>query len=393
MWNDERFRRLSAPPPCGQSLWQRLLTGPELSNIPGLFMAWEAGLAQSLGWPLGTPLDPSAKDRVTLPERISDPSGKGDQILPGRLPTTFREAWSELEIEGMATADWTVGLVWIPKAIEHNQPESPNVVRGWRTTWNELPECAVKCQAYQELGAFLAKVGGSFASAFAEGCADPSPKGGRILRQRVIEKTRHPLANQEQEQEQEQEKKNPLPPGVMGLEKPSVKPESRNPIEPGLVDLPATIPTRRLDRGVANGEMPDWQVAYAAGISRGSGGPFTCGFSKFEAATMIRVVESHCPDRSRMVAWVGETAERFARAVKAKPAIWSSYSPNGMERWFNAGCPTEGAPSGIHVRGTPHPVDDLEESEPEEIPSPEEIKRRAREYGRIALVNGGGVDE
>jgi hypothetical protein len=174
MWNDERFRRLSSAPPNGQTLWQRLLTGPELSVIPGAFQAWEGGLAQALGWPL----------------------------------EAFREAFAEVSREGMAEADWAVGFVWVPKAIRHNVPESPNVVRGWAATWSELPECELKLTAYHGLKAFIEGLHEAFAEAFAQACPKPSRK---------------PCPNQEQEQEQEQEG---VQGGALQAEPPPTKPKA-----------------------------------------------------------------------------------------------------------------------------------------------------------------------
>jgi hypothetical protein len=169
VWNDAKFRSLTPAPPNAQTLWLRLLTGPELTNIPGCFQAWEAGLAQALGWPM-----------------------KG-----------FREAFAEAFREGLAKADWEVGFVWVPKAIAHNKPESPNVVRSWRATWNQLPECALKDEAYHGLKAFLEGLPKGFAIAFGEACGKASPKAS---------------PNQEQEQEQEQEieraQAEPAPPAV-----------------------------------------------------------------------------------------------------------------------------------------------------------------------------------
>ena len=83
------------PAPCGQSLFVYLLTGPHTTNIPGLFSAGEAGLAEALGWPL-----------------------KG-----------FREAFGEACRKPLVKADWKARLCWIPNAIKFNKPESPNVVR------------------------------------------------------------------------------------------------------------------------------------------------------------------------------------------------------------------------------------------------------------------------
>lgn len=167
MWNDERFRALSAPPPNAQTLWQRLLTGPELTNVPGCFQAWDAGLAKALRWDV----------------------------------KAFLKAFEEVSAQGMVKADWEAGFVWVPKSIQHNRPESPNVVKSWRDTWELLPECSLKAEAYQELKAFVEGMGEGFAEAFAQACSKPLA---------------NPSPNQEPEQEPEQEVGNvelgPAPP-------------------------------------------------------------------------------------------------------------------------------------------------------------------------------------
>jgi pyruvate/2-oxoglutarate dehydrogenase complex dihydrolipoamide acyltransferase (E2) component len=153
IWSDARFKRLSPPPPSGQFLFLRLLTAPELGTIPGVICAGEAGLAEALGWPI----------------------------------EGFRKAFAEAFREGLVKADWSARLVLLPKALRHNKPESPNVVRSWKNTWIELPECPLKDEAWRTLRAFTEGFGEPFAKAFGEACPKPSP-------------------NQEQEQEQEQEK-------------------------------------------------------------------------------------------------------------------------------------------------------------------------------------------
>ena len=160
MWGDAKFRSLSPPPPGGQALWWYLLTNPSTTNIPGLYRAGESQIAEELGWPM-----------------------KG-----------FREAFREVFEQGLVEADWEARLVWIPGAMKYHLPESPNVVKGWATTWDELPECDLKTKAFQLLKAFTEGLGEAFAKAFAKACPKASGKPSR-----------KPKANQEQEQEQEQE--------------------------------------------------------------------------------------------------------------------------------------------------------------------------------------------
>lgn len=114
MWSDEKFRGLSRPQPCGQALWFWLLTGAATSSIPGLLAIGEQGAAEALGWSLAD----------------------------------FRSAFAEIETAGMAEADWERRIVFLPRAIEHNKPASPNVVKSWLDAWYELPECDLRDRAW-----------------------------------------------------------------------------------------------------------------------------------------------------------------------------------------------------------------------------------------------------
>jgi uncharacterized phage protein (TIGR02220 family) len=169
MWGDEKFRRLSVPQPNGQTCWLYLLTGPHTGPIPGLAVTGQAALSEALGWPL----------------------------------KAFRTAFSEIAAQGMAEADWLARVVFLPKAIDHNPPESPNVVRAWPRYMAEIPECSLKVRAAALLKDWLAVKGEAWAEAYEEAwpkaSGKPSPQ---------------PLANQEQEQEQERSRagKTPLTP-------------------------------------------------------------------------------------------------------------------------------------------------------------------------------------
>jgi uncharacterized phage protein (TIGR02220 family) len=158
MWGDARFRVLSRPPANAQTLWVYLLSGPHTTAIPGLFTVGEAGLAEALGW-----------------------------SLPG-----FRRAFAEIVRQQMVQADWPARVVWIPKALDHNPPESPSVVKAWAKTLAEIPECALKRQAEDHIAAWLAACGTGWATAWPTPCAGAAP-------------------HQEQEQEQEQEQQGAAP--------------------------------------------------------------------------------------------------------------------------------------------------------------------------------------
>lgn len=179
-WSDEKFRELSPIPPSGQGLWFFLLTGPHTTAIPGLFRAGRAAMAEELNW--------DQKD--------------------------FDKAFQEVSWQGMAKADFKAKLVWLPKAIQHNKPESPNVVRGWRVELDLLPECDLKREAIAGIREALEGAGPSYVEAFDEVLtgkqkepSKPSPKPSR--------KT---MANQEQEQEQEQDQEPPPSPQGEGFD-------------------------------------------------------------------------------------------------------------------------------------------------------------------------------
>jgi hypothetical protein len=178
-WGDAKFRALSPMPPSGQGLWLFLMTGPHTGAIPGLFRAGPAAMAEELGWPL----------------------------------EAFREAFREVFEQGMAIADWEARVMWLPKALAHNKPESPNVVRGWRTEIDLLPECELKLAALIGMREHLQTLSSSYVDAFDEVAGDVIA----ALRLKDFAKPlRKPFAKtsgnqeQEQEQEQEQDKNNPL---------------------------------------------------------------------------------------------------------------------------------------------------------------------------------------
>lgn len=159
-WGDEKFRRLSPMPPCGQGLWLFLITGPHTGPIPGLFRAGRAAMAEELDWDV----------------------------------EAFDKAFGEAFREGMVKADFKARVVWVPKAINHNRPESPNVVLSWAAEFDLIPECALKWEALEFLRASVYGLGEAFTKAFDKAFGKPfgkpSPKA---------------MPNQEQEQEQEQE--------------------------------------------------------------------------------------------------------------------------------------------------------------------------------------------
>jgi hypothetical protein len=139
LYADEKFRELSKPNPNAQTLWIYLLTCPISWSVPGLIAIGEAALAESLGWPLAA----------------------------------FRKAFNELADAGMAVADWTARVIWLPHAIKYSEPENANVIRGWAKRIGDVPECDLKRKAIAETKAYLERLGEPFTQWLREGFAEP----------------------------------------------------------------------------------------------------------------------------------------------------------------------------------------------------------------------------
>ena len=111
----------------------------------------------------------------------------------------------------MAKADFKARLVWLPNAIRHNKPESPNVVKSWRAEVDLLPECQLKNEAILAISEYLEGLGESFINAFKNNILeqdDGGVKGGKSNQLKPSPKASakpSPKTKPNQEQEQEQE--------------------------------------------------------------------------------------------------------------------------------------------------------------------------------------------
>jgi hypothetical protein len=151
VWGDDKFMALSPMPASGQSLWLYLLLCPYRSVIPGLVL--HVGL--------GTIADRHETWSYADVERC----------------------WQEIEARKMARADWRAGVIWLPKAIVHNEPESPNVVKGWGKV--PLPKCALVTEALRSLQRYIAEhMGDAFLQAFAEAFTSSFPESRARARAR-----------------------------------------------------------------------------------------------------------------------------------------------------------------------------------------------------------------
>lgn len=111
----------------------------------------------------------------------------------------FDEAFREVFIKGMVKADFKARVVWIPNAVKHNRPESPNVVTSWGKEINLIPECDLKNEAVNALREMMQLIDSeakepekqSYAKAF-----------DRAFGKALLKASNKTMANQEQEQEQ-----------------------------------------------------------------------------------------------------------------------------------------------------------------------------------------------
>ena len=162
IWNDEKFSALSHE---AQRMFFFCLTHPSMTAL-GAFRITKSGMAEELGL-----------------------SGKG-----------FAEPFGELFRKGLVNYDERAFLLFVPNFLKYNAPENPNVVRGWVSSLDLLPECHLKTQVLARARACTAdndalskafdKAFGRVADTLSEGLGELFSKG---------------MPKQEQEQEQEQE--------------------------------------------------------------------------------------------------------------------------------------------------------------------------------------------
>jgi hypothetical protein len=182
IWSHPKFASLPAAKPNPQTLVLRLLIAPESGSVPGLFKAWDTTIARDLGWPLAA----------------------------------FNRCLAQVVEAEWAQYDAKTGVIWVPGAIDQdaNQPANPNVVRGWRTTFGELPECDLKRSAIAKFQAWAEAKSEAWVTALEEalGQRPPAPSAnpsGKTLPKVAPKPLGEPSPKtrpiQEKEKEKEQE--------------------------------------------------------------------------------------------------------------------------------------------------------------------------------------------
>lgn len=146
MHMDARVRALSPEPPSGRGLWWHLLAGEFTGLIPGVLHVSEAGLADSLNWPL----------------------------------EGLREAMREVKALGLAVHFPEDRIIWLPNALKYNAPASVNVVKSWARQWRLLPESDGLLYVWNDLHKGISGMSEGFRKAFRMACPKPNPLPSRI---------------------------------------------------------------------------------------------------------------------------------------------------------------------------------------------------------------------
>jgi len=148
IWNDDKFWLRSE---LGQRVYLYVLSTP-LGNGLGCFKAGMAAMAEDL------------------------------RMLPSRFAEGFGEGFDERYGEPLFDYDEGARVVFIPKYLERNPPSNPNGIRALAKAFVSIPDCKLKLDCYQTVKAFVERKnptteggGKTFAQAFAESFAKPSP--------------------------------------------------------------------------------------------------------------------------------------------------------------------------------------------------------------------------
>lgn len=117
MWRSTDFRAMGPMPPCAATLWLYLLTGEHRTKVPGLFVLGAGTMSDDLRW----------------------------------QPAAVRKHLATLVEKGHVKVDADTNLVWIPNSLDHNLPDNPNMVMGWKRDWQTLPSSSLKNEAREAI--------------------------------------------------------------------------------------------------------------------------------------------------------------------------------------------------------------------------------------------------
>jgi hypothetical protein len=114
MWDDRDFLSLSD---FERTLWIYLLTGPQVTALPGLQRTSVAIIADTMR----------------------------------REPQDVRAALAVLEERGMVMFDPVARVLRVPNAPKYNAAQSPNHIVAWGKRWREIPDCQLKLDHLPDL--------------------------------------------------------------------------------------------------------------------------------------------------------------------------------------------------------------------------------------------------
>ena len=161
IWNDEKFRDCS--PEC-KLIFLFILTHPTMTSF-GAMRGSELSIAGEI------------------------------QLTPEGYTEGFREAFQEGIHNGFYEVDPKACLIVVPKFLKHNAPDNPNVVLGWGSLVDQMPESALLTKHLQQVKEYLEPFGEPFLKAFENGIGNgigilrtqnselrikipPTPRGG-----------------------------------------------------------------------------------------------------------------------------------------------------------------------------------------------------------------------
>jgi hypothetical protein len=172
----------------------------------------------------------------------------------------FREAFREASDKAMVRADWKVGLVVLRKALidstgeprDTARPESPNVIKHWARSWDEVPDCQLKYEYLRDFESFVTILGPTYLQAFREG-----------FRKALLKASSYPLGNQDQEQKQEQKQEQDIPRDKRAAK--AFLPSGWSPERSeSLIAAEATARSRGVDVDLELAKLTDWAASNAA---------------------------------------------------------------------------------------------------------------------------------
>lgn len=166
IWNDAKFSSLSHE---AQRMFFFVLTHPAMTSL-GAFRISQSGMAEELGL-----------------------AGKG-----------FAEPFGELFRKGLINYDERAFLLFVPNFLKYNQPENPNVVKGWKSAIDLLPECDLKINVLAKAKACTAN-NDALSKAFDNAFGSVTERVTETLSEGLPKPLSKGMPNQEQEQEQDKE--------------------------------------------------------------------------------------------------------------------------------------------------------------------------------------------